>query len=488
MVRGKLSRLARSILLLLLGLCCFAEIAAAVAWPLRVGGDGRTIEDQNGVRFTLAGDAAWELTTDASASDVLLYLDNLAAQMGNAALVRLVDQTYPGGSDANRNGDRPWGDNNPVPFMTYEDPSAAPYWLWIDGVVQAARLRGIVLLFAPYYVGFNCQNGWGPQTSRTTQEMREYGEFLGGRYASFGNIMWVHGGDTNVLTTCPAGTLDRVHAVADGIRATWPDSLHTAHAGRGTRAAEVHSAVVDIDSTYSRCSTIGDVSDFPQQGRDGYDTNMPFFAIEGFYEDRPNQDPSDECLRAQFWWAALGGGFGGVSGHESIWCFDGVGVPTLCDFTATGPPWTDHVGYPGTAHFPLAQDILASYGALAPDYNHDVLTAGFGSIGDSTYAAAASSALATVVYTPDQRTLTLDFSNYAAVDARWVEASGESEVQIGSLIGAGHQLTPPAPGDWLLVAIPEPHRSLGLAAGCAGLLVLRSATRSGTNKKRGADH
>ena len=490
-----------------LSTACSAEqipndaVAQTRAWPLRIRADLRGLEDQNGVEFVLKGDAGWQLTTIADLgppNDVTDYLDDLVSRAGNAILVRLIDEHFPDTPPLNKNDDSPWGTNAPRAFVTMTDPSAAPYWDFVDTVVEAADTRGILVLFTHAYPGFECRQGAAAELEAlSAAEARAYGEWLGQRFQQPGNVLWVHGGDVDASTDPGCAEFpnleDRIEDIYEGLRSAWPGSLHTAHSGRDLTGREGYGQFIDdpaegdIESVYADCTQIGASSEFPRQIRDAARSDapglsqLPFFNIEGRYSNN-GISTSDACQRAQTWWPLLGGGFGAVAGNEGVWCFDRVGENKCSNFSVVDGPWRDNLGHPGVHAYLVVDRILGEIDLLSlePDFDHLVMTAGFGSIDDSTYAPAARSNDAVVAYLPDAREVVFDFSGLGPLEARWIDAANGSETPIGSLSGAGNSVSPPGSGDWIFIAVPEP------SAGALATAVLSIVLAIGLCRRRTA--
>jgi len=136
-------------------------------------------------------------------------------------------------------------------------------------------------------------------------KLTTYGHYVGTRYASFSNILWVNGGDYNP----PNKTFTR--AVAEGIRANNPSALHTAHCVRGTAALDFWSGEswLTVNDTY----VSGDVAD-PAIAQYQQPGQMPFLLIEGYYE---NSVPIAQ-VRNQAYATVFSGGFGHCFGHTNI--------------------------------------------------------------------------------------------------------------------------------------------------------------------------
>jgi hypothetical protein len=106
---------------------------------------------------------------------------------------------------------------------------------------------------------------------------------------------------------------------------------------------------------------------------------------------------------------------------------------------------------------------------LVPDQQHTLLTAGYGTFGDFTYAAAARTpdGKLALAYLPDRRTVTIDLSQFSApATARWYDpASGKYRRIEGSPFANRGTRTFNPPGDnadgkgtedWVLVLETEP--------------------------------
>jgi hypothetical protein len=137
---------------------------------------------------------------------------------------------------------------------------------------------------------------------------------------------------------------------------------------------------------------------------------MPFFYIEGTYE---NEGASDVCLRSQAYWSILGGSSGHIFGNNPIWPF-------------TGPSWQQALNSAGAQSMANVGALFRSraWQTLVPDYLHQVVTAGYGTINTATYVAAAraSDGSLAMAYLPAGGTITVDMSRMSGpATARWYD-------------------------------------------------------------------
>ncbi len=103
------------------------------------------------------------------------------------------------------------------------------------------------------------------------------------------------------------------------------------------------------------------------------------------------------------------GATGQFFGNNPIWAFN---AGWQCSAQLDGREQHDRVRRSSSTRVPGA--------ALVPDFSHSVLTSGYGTIGSSSYAAAArtSNGNTVIVYTPDQRGLTIDMTKVSGSQAK----------------------------------------------------------------------
>jgi hypothetical protein len=93
---------------------------------------------------------------------------------------------------------------------------------------------------------------------------------------------------------------------------------------------------------------------------------------------------------------------------------------------------------------------------LAPDYSHRLITAGYGTVGSTSYlgAALASDGSTGIAYMPTSRTVTADLTRISGtqVNAWWYQPSSGTATLIGAYANTGSRdFTPGSSGDWVLV-------------------------------------
>jgi hypothetical protein len=249
-------------------------------------------------------------------------------------------------------------------------------------------------------------------TAAGVTTLEGYGHYLGQRYATASNILWVHAGDYNPPTP------DLVDAIARGIRAETTLQLHTAHTSRNDTASNIWGQFpwLDVDNVYTDSETYAPSLALYQS------TTTPFFLIEAYYEGEHNM--SEEALRYQAYGALLGGAMGHMFGNNPMWC---LGASTCFPTTATPPTWQGQLDGRGSldmaalasAWAPLAWDKLVPSATLVSQDGTDAR------------AALASDGALALVYTQSLGSFDLDLSGFAGpVDAVRIDPTDATETAL----------------------------------------------------------
>lgn len=416
---------------------------SGVAFPLRVEAGKRYLVDAAGKPFFVNGDTAWSLLVQLTREQADQYLEDRRARGFTAILVSLLESTYANNPPKNAYGDGPF---------TTEGDFGTPnerYFAHVDYVANKAAEKGLLLLMTPSYLGC-CGDGWlQHMRNNGTTKLTRYGEYLGNRYRTVANILWVNGGDQ-----APTSASDRalVDAIANGIRGTDSAKLQTFHTGRFSSALQYTSAPwLTVNNIYTDASTVVTQA-FGEYGR----STMPFFLIEAQYEE--GTGGGSQTMRAQAYQAVLSGAMGHVYGNSPVWYFN---APTWSN--PSGITWQQALDSQGARSMKHLAALFAprSWWTLAPDTNNTLLTGGISSGADRAVAARAADGSFAVAYTPNVRTLVVALGQLVGprVNARWFDpTSGSYSAVPGSpFLASGSQaFTPPGNnatgyGDWVLV-------------------------------------
>jgi hypothetical protein len=385
--------------------------------------------DSRGTPYLLQGDAGWSLIANTTKEEATAYLQNRHAKGFNAVLVNLIEHKFAKNAPRNAYGEAPFPDvsNLGVPNERYFE--------YADWVVREAARNGITVLLAPVYLGYTgLDEGFYDEVmANGPEKCQAYGRFLGRRYASFDNIIWVMGGDRD-----PGPAREDVDMVAYGIRESDTRHLMSAHCHSESSPVEQYPGTwLQVSSSYAYEIVHQRLTwDYERKPA------MPLFLIESVYEGEHNS--SEVQVRRQAYWAVLCGEFGHVMGNLPIWSFS--------------KGWQAAMDLPGSVGMMHWGRLFRSlpWQDLVPDSDHKRVTAGIGEFWGNDYLAAAATPDGSVLvaYMPSARTFTVDTDTLARgrVNAWWFDPRSGKTTSGGGFDAAGpRDFTPPSEGDWVLV-------------------------------------
>lgn len=143
---------------------------------------------KDGKPFFWLGDTAWELFHRLNREDADYYLQKRAAQ-GFTVVQAVALAEFDGLDVPNSYGDKPLTNNDPT------KPNDA-YFRHVDYIIDKAAQLGITIAFLPTWGDKVFKSTWGkgPEVFNESNA-RSYGKWLGNRYKSKTNLIWVLGGD-----------------------------------------------------------------------------------------------------------------------------------------------------------------------------------------------------------------------------------------------------------------------------------------------------
>ena len=417
-------------------------------YPLKVSSNRRYLVDQRGRPFMVVGDSPQALIGNLSLKDAAAYIADREAAGFNSLMVDVLCAKYTG---CRSDGSTIRG---VAPFTIAKDlskPNPA-YFAHVDAVVRLAAKAGIVLYLDPIETG-----GWLDvlRSNGVTKDFA-YGRFLGRRYRSFRNIVWLNGNDFQTWADKPDDAV--VLAVAKGIASVDHAHIQTIELDYPQSASLDDSrwrSVIKLDSAYTYSPTYAEV--LKEYERPSF---MPIVMIEAGYEFEQNSssisygDP--ETLRREEYWSILSGATGQFYGNHYTWGF------------ADG--WQQHLDTTGSRQVGYLVELLASrpWYKLVPDEKHTLVTAGYGlptadgNVDSSNYvtAAATRDGSFAAAYLPAGGTITVDLSRLkGSPQASWFDPTNGTYTPVPSAVVAGSrsvQLTAPGKNaagdaDWVLV-------------------------------------
>lgn len=409
-------------------------LAAAPAYPVKVGPTGRYLVDQNGAPFLIVGDSPQAMIGRVSESDAELFLARRQAQGFNTVWINLLCATYIG---CNADGSTFDGI---APFNTEGDlttPNEA-YFARVDAILRIAARYGFLVILDPAETG-----DWlAVLYANGEDNCRAYGQFLGRRYAGFDNIIWMHGNDYQEYGPDP----DRFTiALARGIKDFDSRHLHTVELNflvSSSTDDPLWIPIIDLNAAYTYEPVYAEV-------QKDYNRNdgLPVFMVESGYEF---ENGDSRAMRAQAYWSVLSGATGHLYGNRYTWPFlDG---------------WQDQLNSPGAVQMSNFTALFQSrpWFELVPDQGHNVVTSGLGDFGSTEYVTAArtSDGRLVIAYVPSNRTITVDMGQLSGpAITRWYDPASGAFIAISdsALSNSGViEFTTPGTNadgyeDWVLV-------------------------------------
>lgn len=188
--------------------------------PLKVSADQHFLEQANGEPFFYFADTGWELFHRLNRNEAAIYVKNRKEKGFNViqAVLLAENGTF---NDPNAYHDAPLvlADAAPKPLITTgNDPNdslAYDYWDHADYILNLVEQEGLFVGLLPCWGEYVTPRFNQQGVFKNTNEAYEYGYFLGNRYRTKKNIIWILGGDR-----LPNETIDGIsiwRAMAEGI-------------------------------------------------------------------------------------------------------------------------------------------------------------------------------------------------------------------------------------------------------------------------------
>ena len=291
------------------------------SYPLKVSKDGRYLVDQNGKPFRIQGDSAQSLIANLTYAEAQLYLSDRQAKGFNTININLIEHKFAVHAPADRSGDQPF--TSPGDFST---PNEA-YFVFADSIIDLAASKGLLVSLAPMYLGVNGDDeGWWSVLTNGVNSRKvcyDFGGYIGNRYKSRKNILWVIGGDY----TPPAGSDGeaRLLAFMKGIQAAGASQLWAGDWNSGNISTDEPAFAPSMDLnavyTYGRSGQSG--ATYVEARRAySYSPPHPAYLKETGYEGENWAEGDSASVRNYEYRAILGGCTAGAFfGHRDIWEF-----------------------------------------------------------------------------------------------------------------------------------------------------------------------
>jgi Protein of unknown function (DUF4038)/Putative collagen-binding domain of a collagenase len=418
---------------------CATPHPLAYTFPLRVSENHRYLVDRRGRPFRIHGDSAQSLIANLTYSEAEIYLADRCSKGFNSVNINLLERKFAVNAPKNRRGDDPFRERD-----NFAAPNEA-YFDFADSIIDLAASRGMLVTLAVMYLGFNGgdQGWWSALTNAVnTQDVcYRLGLYVGRRYKSRANILWVIGGDF----TPPPGSEGekRLHKIMEGIKAAGASQLWAGDWNAPCLSTDVRAFASDMD--------VNAVYTYGISGHDGltyaearaaynYSPSRPAYLKETGYENEVWLPGDRSSVRKYEYWALLGGATAGIFfGHRDLWDF---ATASWSSGLAPGHgPWQGALNSPGNLdmmHLGKLLDSVAWY-KLVPSGGagtKKLITAGGGTYGGEDYvtAAAAADGKLFLAYLPPGAStveLVINMGSLAGpVRARWFDPTSGNYIDI----------------------------------------------------------
>lgn len=189
-------------ILAVLVLCGWLNASAQqkISFPLQLSDNKRYLVDKNNKPFLVKEFSAWGLIQTLSEIDEAAFLDSIKQKGFNTVMTSILSN-----APSQMSGDPPyWQGVSPLMIKWDFSTPNELYFQHVDRFLKMAEEKGFFVMAVPVYLGYwkDRSQGWwdeilDPNNKNDTLKMRKYGEFLGKRYTTTKNIMWIAGGDHN---------------------------------------------------------------------------------------------------------------------------------------------------------------------------------------------------------------------------------------------------------------------------------------------------
>lgn len=427
---------------------------------LKITSDHHYLSYKNGDPFFWLGDTAWELFHRLKLEEIETYLEN-RKQKGFNVVQAVILPEMDGLRVPNRYGDVPLIDMDPT------KPNEK-YFQFVDTVVKLAAKKGIFMGLLPTW-GDKVTQLWGEgPVVFNPENAYKYGKWIGERYKSYKNIIWILGGDRPPMKDS-ADWRPVWRNMAKGIeKATNHSALISYHiwGGEMSTSQYIHSEKwLDINMMQSGHGSGKDVPVWEWIKRDYcMKPTKPTLDSEPNYEDHPvNPWPSwnpengyfrDYDVRKQTYRSVFAGACGVTYGNHSIWQFRNERDPNI-NFAERY--WTEALDRPGAFQVGYLKKLIESRSSSSRIPDQSIILEGQGEKEEYICAFRNRSNDYAMIYIPVGKTITIktSFIKTKKLKISWFNPQTCETIQSIETINTGKMcVTTPTTGfgkDWVLI-------------------------------------
>lgn len=395
--------------------------------PLKVSANRRYLVTSDDQPFFWLGDTAWEMLHRLNKEEARLYLEDRASKGFNVVQTVILAE-LDGLETPNANGDKPLINQDPT------QPNEA-YFQFVDEVIELAGELGIYIALLPTWGDkFNKAWGHGPEVF-SVDNAEIYGAYLGRRYQSDSNIIWVMGGDR---IPTEERHYNIVRAMARGIRQHDRQHLMTYHPKGGQIASDWFGQDdwLDINMFQTRHQSHFKEYKFTRRALAAKPIR-PVIDGEPGYENIPNllnkwnlKRLDDADVRKSAYWNMFAGAAGHTYGCNEIWqMYDHGRVPKF----GAHLPWHKAIHLAGSYQMGMMKKLFESLPWQNLRNDQSVLFPRLFATFQSILAMVSSNKDVMLVYSPRGNSfgLKLNVLNAETVNAFWFDPAEGTTQEAG---------------------------------------------------------
>lgn len=411
--------------------------------------------DKNGDPSFALGEDGAELMPTLLQADIETYLSDRASRGVNLIWMQSLENILGSSPPKNASGDLPF--TGGVDFV---NPNSA-YWNFIDYCMQRALVYRITVMFNPMFFGLSNSQGYRNSIMTSSDSvLQTFAGFLGARYSSFPNLIWLIGGDADPNNSTGYAKLN---TFATALKAADTGHLMTMEASRFTEASvlapnggyssvDAHTLAYGSVQSWLDVNWIYNTEATTLSGsKRGYPQGKPCLGGEFGYELEVSNGVTMTAalLRLQDYCSVIGGcSLGQLFGNGAIWSFNVGGIQASF-------PWKGQLSATGSLDLQRSGKLFRSraFQKLVPDLNDTVMTVGSSS---GSVCARTSDGVTIIAYIPTSQTITIAMSKItdsgSQANCNWYNPQTGAVTNIGTFANSStRNFTSPDSNDWVLV-------------------------------------
>jgi hypothetical protein len=408
----------------------------------------------DGTPFFWLGDTGWELFHRLKREEAQLYLRD-RADKGFTVIQAVLLSEFDGLKIPNIYGDLPLMDGNPLkpdvsPGSDFQDPQQYDYWDHAEYILRLAEQLGLYVAVLPCWGEYVVPRE-GNNIFDTGEQAYHYGQFVGERYRSLPNIIWMLGGDRQPDER--PGAIDLWRAMAEGItdgvdglnnfdgQANYNVTLMTHHAYSSSSNWFHNDSWIDFHAWGSYHADFYNARAYTEAAKDWQLSHpKPTLNSEPAYEEHILNWIKDNGYFTAFdvrqiaYWSVFAGACGHTYGAHPIWQFYDS---TRASISLVKTYWQDALNYAGARQMIFLKKLMLSRPMLELLPDQTVITGGQQE--GSGHICAIRGQHFAFLYIPTGAVVTIQMGKISGerVTASWYDPRTGNTVRIGEFDNSG---------------------------------------------------